>query len=188
MGHGSRHTLAQVPLPHARCPLCPAAAGNDDTGAAHPCNRCLVRLPCPHTLAQNSSASRSKSCTGSLLLCCRLSGACTCRSFGVLLWEMLSGRRAWAGLAYVRVVQAVAIDGKSPQFPDSAPADYAVSHARQCRTKGASASCTALHPAPCSQIITKICLFFSMGGLAAGFGSPLPAGRPFGPPSLCSNC
>ena len=85
---------------------------------------------------------------------CRLRAACTCRSFGVLLWEMLSGRRAWAGLAYVRVVQAVAIDGKSPQFPDSAPADYAVSKVRQCRTMGVLASCTAMHLVLCSQRTT----------------------------------
>ncbi len=44
----------------------------------------------------------------------------------MLLWEMWTGQRAWAGLTFPRILQAVAFEGKSPRFPDSAPVKYAV--------------------------------------------------------------
>ena len=62
------------------------------------------------------------------------------RSFGVLLWEMWTGQRAWAGLTFPRILQAVAFEGKSPCFPDAAPVEYAV------RLGGLV--CAAVHKAP----------------------------------------
>ncbi|WIA23927.1 hypothetical protein OEZ85_013569 [Tetradesmus obliquus] len=42
-------------------------------------------------------------------------------SFGVLLWQMVTGSRAWAGMSHMAVVNAVCCDKKTLQFPDDAP-------------------------------------------------------------------
>lgn len=47
-------------------------------------------------------------------------------SYGVLLWEMYSGQRAWSGLSYTQLMQAIGYEKKSPQWPDIAPADLKV--------------------------------------------------------------
>ena len=47
-------------------------------------------------------------------------------SYGVLLWEMYSGQRAWSGLPYTQLMQAVGYEKKSLQWPDTAPADLKV--------------------------------------------------------------
>ena len=48
-------------------------------------------------------------------------------AFGVLLWEMFSGQRAWAGMSYTQVMQAVGYEQRGPEWPASAPAALAVS-------------------------------------------------------------
>lgn len=47
-------------------------------------------------------------------------------AFGVLLWEMFSGQRAWAGLSYTQVMQAVGYEQRGPEWPASAPPALAV--------------------------------------------------------------
>ncbi|KAL3151455.1 hypothetical protein ABBQ38_012460 [Trebouxia sp. C0009 RCD-2024] len=42
-------------------------------------------------------------------------------AFGVLLWEMFSGQRAWAGMSYTQVMQAVGYEQRGPEWPPSAP-------------------------------------------------------------------
>ncbi|WIA44433.1 hypothetical protein OEZ86_007193 [Tetradesmus obliquus] len=42
-------------------------------------------------------------------------------SFGVLLWQMVTGSRAWAGMSHMAVVNAVCCDKKTLQFPADAP-------------------------------------------------------------------
>lgn len=42
-------------------------------------------------------------------------------AFGVLLWEMYSGQRAWAGMSYTQVMQAVGYEQRGPEWPDQAP-------------------------------------------------------------------
>ena len=48
-------------------------------------------------------------------------------AFGVLLWEMFSGQRAWAGMSYTQVMQAVGYEQRGPEWPASAPPALAVS-------------------------------------------------------------
>ncbi|KAK9916182.1 hypothetical protein WJX75_009766 [Coccomyxa subellipsoidea] len=46
-------------------------------------------------------------------------------SFGVILWEMYNGQRAWAGLNTAQVIHAVAIDNQSLEAPEGTPRGYA---------------------------------------------------------------
>ena len=46
-------------------------------------------------------------------------------SFGVLLWEMWSGRRAWLGKLSTQILLAVTVPGKGLQVPEDAPAALA---------------------------------------------------------------
>ena len=48
-------------------------------------------------------------------------------SYGVLLWEMYSGQRAWSGMSYTQLMQAIGYEKRGPLWPDDAPADLAVS-------------------------------------------------------------
>ncbi len=43
-------------------------------------------------------------------------------SFGVLLWELFCGERAWEGCLAVQIVFAVGTLGHTLDFPDEAPA------------------------------------------------------------------
>ncbi len=52
-------------------------------------------------------------------------------AFGVLLWEMYSGQRAWAGMSYTQVMQAVGYEQRGPEWPDQAPTSLKVSHRHQ---------------------------------------------------------
>jgi len=42
-------------------------------------------------------------------------------AFGVLLWQMWTGARPWAGMAHAQVVRAVAAEGRALAWPDDAP-------------------------------------------------------------------
>lgn len=46
-------------------------------------------------------------------------------AFGVLMWEMYSGQRAWIGMSYTQVMQAIGYEQRSPEWPADAPADLA---------------------------------------------------------------
>lgn len=48
-------------------------------------------------------------------------------AFGVLLWEMYSGHRAWLSLSYSQVKQAIGQEQRSPEWPPDAPTELAVS-------------------------------------------------------------
>lgn len=48
-------------------------------------------------------------------------------SFGVLLWEMYSAQRAWIGMSYTQVMQAIGYEQRSPEWPADAPTELAVS-------------------------------------------------------------
>ena len=62
-------------------------------------------------------------------------------AFGVLVWEMYSGRRAWLGLSYTQVMQAVGYEQRAPDWPADAPPELAV-----------SALCTCVHDAVCMPV------------------------------------
>ena len=51
-------------------------------------------------------------------------------SFGVLLWEMYSGQRAWAGMSYTQVMQAVGYEQRGPEWAQTTPTALAVGLAR----------------------------------------------------------
>lgn len=59
-------------------------------------------------------------------------------SFGVMLWEMYSGQRAWAGLNTAQVIHAVAIVNHSLQPPQETPPPLAALM-RRCMAHEASA-------------------------------------------------
>ncbi len=52
-------------------------------------------------------------------------------AFGVLLWEMYSGQRAWAGMSYTQVMQAVGYEQRGPEWPEQAPTALKVSQGHQ---------------------------------------------------------
>ncbi|KAL0048197.1 hypothetical protein WJX82_009711 [Trebouxia sp. C0006] len=56
-------------------------------------------------------------------------------AFGVLVWEMYSGRRAWLGLSYTQVMQAVGYDQRAPDWPADAPPELAAVARSCCNTE-----------------------------------------------------
>ncbi|KAK9815222.1 hypothetical protein WJX72_000200 [[Myrmecia] bisecta] len=46
-------------------------------------------------------------------------------AYGVLLFELYSGQRAWARMRHAQVIHAVAIQHKHPEFPPDSPPKYA---------------------------------------------------------------
>ena len=48
-------------------------------------------------------------------------------AFGVLLWEMYIGHRAWLSLSYTQVKQAIGHEQRGPEWPTDAPTELAVS-------------------------------------------------------------
>jgi serine/threonine protein kinase len=55
----------------------------------------------------------------------KLSKAADVFAFGVLLWEMATGSRAWAGMSHTQVLTAVGYHHKRPIFPDYIDKDIA---------------------------------------------------------------
>lgn len=51
----------------------------------------------------------------------QMSKAVDVYSFGVLLWQMLSSSRAWAGMSHAAVVHAVCVAQTQLRFPPDAP-------------------------------------------------------------------
>ena len=51
--------------------------------------------------------------------------ACDSFAFGVLMWEMWHGVRAWSSLTFAQIITAVVANKKSLQFNADAPKDYA---------------------------------------------------------------
>ena len=47
-------------------------------------------------------------------------------AFGVLLWEMYAGQRAWAGMSYTQVMQAVGYEQTGPESPTTESASLGV--------------------------------------------------------------
>lgn len=68
-------------------------------------------------------------------------------SFGVLLWEMFCGERAWAGRHYAQIIFWVGTLGHAPKFPEGTPAEL----------KQLGTACMALDPQnrPNFQVITQ---------------------------------
>ena len=55
-----------------------------------------------------------------------LSPATDAFSFGVVLWELMSGRRAWRGLAPLQVINAVTLERRTLPVPEHWPAELRV--------------------------------------------------------------
>ena len=47
-------------------------------------------------------------------------------AFGVLLWEMWNGVRAWAGMHQLQVIFNTTVKNKRLEFGEEAPAEYVV--------------------------------------------------------------
>ncbi|KAK9915620.1 hypothetical protein WJX75_001643 [Coccomyxa subellipsoidea] len=54
-----------------------------------------------------------------------LSKASDVYAFGVLLWEMMAGCRAWASMKHAQVMHCIVVEQRSLVFPPHTPADYA---------------------------------------------------------------
>ncbi|KAK9915712.1 hypothetical protein WJX75_003037 [Coccomyxa subellipsoidea] len=69
-----------------------------------------------------------------LLTTGRLSKSVDVYAFGVLLWEMCTGKRPWAGLMQMQVIFHVTIQNKSLEFPPTVPEELS-SIGAQCMSK-----------------------------------------------------
>ena len=49
-------------------------------------------------------------------------------SFGVLLWELYTGQRPWAGLRHAKIVVKVTLEGRQLDFPFGTPQRFKVPH------------------------------------------------------------
>ena len=45
-------------------------------------------------------------------------------SFGVLLWEMMAGCRAWASMKHAQIMHSIVVDRKALRFPPYTPLAY----------------------------------------------------------------
>ena len=52
-------------------------------------------------------------------------------AFGVLLWEMMAGCRAWASMKHAQIMHSIVVERKSLQFPAHTPEPYRAL-AQQC--------------------------------------------------------
>jgi hypothetical protein len=58
-------------------------------------------------------------------------------SFGVLLWEMMAGCRAWASMKHAQIMHTIVVEQRSLKFPAYTPPDY-LALAQQCLSHEAS--------------------------------------------------
>lgn len=58
-------------------------------------------------------------------------------AFGVLLWEMIAGCRAWASMKHAQVMHNIVVEHRSLKFPSYTPADY-LRLAQRCLSHEAS--------------------------------------------------
>jgi len=52
-------------------------------------------------------------------------------SFGIIMWELISGMMPYRDLRYAEVMKAIVVDDKRPVFESSTPSDY-VALAKKC--------------------------------------------------------
>jgi serine/threonine protein kinase len=67
-------------------------------------------------------------------------------AFGMLMWELFHGARAWEGLNHAQIIHAVAILHSSLEFAPEAPTSF------QCLSKRCMAGDPELRPSFCEVV------------------------------------
>ena len=56
----------------------------------------------------------------------RLSAAADVYAFGIMMWELISGKMAFTDMHYGEVVERIALHGERPPIPDNTPEAYSL--------------------------------------------------------------
>ena len=94
-----------------------------------------------------------------LLTTGRLSKAADTYAFGVLLWEMYTGQRPWAGMLQMQIIFNVTVQSKQLQFPQGAPQQIKARLSRRSQLSTTCVGCgsASKHGGMGSEVRSAVC-------------------------------